>query len=158
MSRWRIAVLVALALPLLLLGLAALGWALDTRDDAGQARRGVSLAGTDMAGMDRKEVGATVAELADTLPATKVTIEADGTRFNTTAADLGVGVDTAATTAAVMAEGHDDPGILAPIRWAGSLFSDRHVDVSLSVDPTAAAAAARFAREGASSESTCSRM
>lgn len=106
-------------------------------------RRGVSLADTEMAGMDRKEVDEVVQRLADEVPATKVTIEAGETHLSTTAADLGVRVDAAATASSVMAEGRHDPGILAPIRWTRSLFADRRVDVSLVVDRAATAETVR---------------
>ena len=143
MARWRIAVLVALAVPLVLVGLASLGWTLDTRNDGGQVRRGAMLAGTEVSGMSRDELDDVTARFAEQLPKTKVTIEADHTTLNTTAGDLGVRVDAPATVDAVMAEGRDDPGVLAPIRWARSLLTDRRVDVSLTVDREAAAATLR---------------
>lgn len=143
MARWRIALLVALALPLLLVGLASLGWALDTRNDGGQVRRAVQLAGTDMAGMDTAKVEAVVQGLSKDLPDTEVTVEAGDTKLTTTAGDLGVRLDAPATIAAVMAEGRDDPGILGPIRWTRSLVTDRPVAVSLSVDRKAATATLR---------------
>jgi vancomycin resistance protein YoaR len=127
------------AAPLLLFALTAAAWAIDTRDDGSHASRGADLAGHDISGKSRAQVAKVVDQLSDDLPTTPVTIETPNFHLTTTAADLGITVDRKATLDTAMHTGSDDPGPLAPLRWAKALVSDRPVLVKMTVDKAKAA-------------------
>jgi vancomycin resistance protein YoaR len=137
--KWRIVLLAVVAAPLVLFALTAAAWAIDTRSDSDHASRGVELAGHDVAGKTRRQVSSLVDDLAAQLPSTTVTIEAPTYHLTTTAADLGVRVDEQATLDAAMSKGRDDPGPMAPIRWAKALVADRPIPLVLTVDKAKAA-------------------
>jgi vancomycin resistance protein YoaR len=137
--KWRIVLLGVIAAPLVLFALCAAAWAIDTRSDADHASRGVVLAGHSIAGDTRTKVAHLVDRLATELPSTPVTIDAGSYHLDTTAADLGVSVDRAATLRSAMRVGRNDSGPIAPIRWAKALVADRPVPLSLSVDTAKAA-------------------
>jgi vancomycin resistance protein YoaR len=137
--KWRIVLLAVVAAPLVLFALTAAAWAIDTRNDDNHASRGVQLAGRDISGETRSQVAKVVDDLAAQLPSTPITIDAHTYRLTTTAADLGVQVDQKATLDAAMNKGRDDPGPLAPIRWAKALVGDRPVPLALKIDKAKAA-------------------
>jgi len=130
--RWKV-VLGSLSAPLVLFGVAVLAWVL-ARPDRGVVAPGVVLAGTDLAGAERARVDDAVAELAASFPDTPVRIRTADFELETTAGELGLGVDEAATAGAVLAEGHRDRGPWAPLRWLRALVVERPVTVALSVD------------------------
>jgi vancomycin resistance protein YoaR len=132
--KWRIVLLAVVAAPLVLFALTAAAWAIDTRGDSAHASRGVVLAGHDIAGKTRDQLSSVVDELAAQLPSTPITIQAPTYHLTTTAADLGVRVDAKATLDAAMSKGRDDPGPMAPIRWAKALVADRPIPLVLTVD------------------------
>jgi len=138
MSRGRIALLVALAVPLLLVGVVAIAWAIAKPSDRNEAAHGVVIAGRDVGGESRTKVTAAVEDLAAKLATSTVRIDAksneNGFRLQTSAADLGLSVDVAATTDAALAVGHDDPGLAGPIRWAKAFVADRPMPVILHLD------------------------
>lgn len=138
MSRGRIALLVALAVPLLAIGLITLTWAIAKPSDRNEAANGVVIAGRAVGGESRTKVTATVEELAAKLAKSTVRIDAksseNGFRLDTTAAELGLSVDVSATTDAAVAVGHDDPGLAGPARWVKAFFADRPLPVILHLD------------------------
>lgn len=134
MARWKIASLVALALPIVLVATTSAAWAIDTHDTATTAQRGVVVAGIDVSGRSTARVRHEVERVASSMPATIVKIGADDVALRTTAGELGVSVDVERTVDRVMQTGRHDPGILAPLRWAKAFIADRHVPLALEVD------------------------
>ena len=112
-------------------------WAVDSAVSSGHVRRNVELAGRQVGGLSEDDLDAVVAELAEEHRSTPVTIATPALTLEATAGELGLAVDEAATTDAVL--GLDDGGsILArPLRWLGSLFGERTVALSFTVDPEA---------------------
>ena len=133
MSRRRLAVLCALALPILAAGIITAAWAIAGRDET-TTSSGVTVGGRDVEGLGHPELVARVEEVASRFPASTVHIEARDVSIDTTAAELGLQVDVAATTAAAQAVGRHDPGPAGPLRWLKSLAFDRPVALRLAVD------------------------
>ncbi len=123
----------ALAAPLVLFGAVSAAWALDG-SNSDRVARNVSLAGVDVSGMNRQELTEAVNEVAAELPGTRVRIDADDIEIETTVGDLGVTVDIDATVERALTIGEQDPGPLAPIRWAKRLFAERTIEPRLSID------------------------
>ena len=94
----------------------------------------VSLAGNDVGGESGSELDASIERLDATFAKTPVKIVTPDFAIESTAGDLGLSVDVAATKAAALEVGRADPGPLAPVRWAKSFASDRVAPVSLRVD------------------------
>jgi vancomycin resistance protein YoaR len=91
-----------------------IGYALDGRSHTGRVLRHVSFAGQDVSGMSRSELDSVIGPLATRVGAAPVQIDAPGGGFTTTAQELGVRVDTAASAARVMGTGRQG--------WIGSRF------------------------------------
>lgn len=134
MSRTKLTVLGALAAPivayLVLLG----AWALWGRAAADETVGSAVLAGVDVGGQQSTELDATIDELVNRFAGTQITINSSASSLTTTAGELGLSVDAAATKAAALRIGHNDPFVVAPVRWVKSWFSDRTADVKLDVD------------------------
>ena len=134
MTRWRILLLGLMAAPLVLFGLSSAAWAIDNRGADDTVARGTVLAGRDVGGMTRAELQSTVAELATRIPAMPITISTGSFDLTTTAADLGVSVDSSATVAQAMTVGRSDRWPLPPVRWVKALVTDRPIPLSLTID------------------------
>lgn len=133
-TRRRLALLAALATPLVVFGLLTAAWAIDRAASDGQVMRNVQLAGTAVGGHDEDDLRATVEELATDLSDVEVVLDAEAFQIETTAGDIGLGVDVEGTVQAAMAAGRKDPGPWSPLRWVGSLFGKRRVPLRLTVD------------------------
>ncbi|MFN8052990.1 MAG: VanW family protein [Acidimicrobiales bacterium] len=135
MSRWKVVLIAVLAAPLLLFGLLYGAWAAFGPGDQGvSVAPNVSLAGRDVGGESSRTLAASVRHLADTFSTTPVEIVTPTFKISSTAGKLGISIDADATTAAAMAVGRNDPGPLAPLRWAKSFASQRSAPVSVRVD------------------------
>ncbi len=134
MTRRRLALLAALATPLVLFGLLTAAWAIDRAASDGQVMRNVHLAGTAVGGHDEDDLRSTVEALATDLADVAVVLDAEAFQIETTADEIGLGVDVDATVRAAMAAGRSDPGPWSPLRWVGSLFGHRDVSLRLTVD------------------------
>ena len=75
--------------------------------------------------------------------ALRETIEDGDTVLRSTAGELGISVDTDATTRRVRSIGHADPLPTRPIRWLRSMFTPREADVAVVVDAERLAAKLR---------------
>ena len=128
----RVAWIAAVPLALVLLVVAA--WGIDTAISGDDVARNTELAGTPVGGMDEAELEAAVADLASELPDTEVVIDTGDLTLTTTAGDLGLGIDTEATAATVMATGSEGSVLTRPFEWAGSFLTPRAADVAVSVD------------------------
>jgi vancomycin resistance protein YoaR len=140
MSKSRIAVLGALAAPLIVFGLIALAWKIDTAGADSHSIRGLRLAGADVSRRSQDDVRRTVEEQAAKFAATKVVLDAQAFQLDTTAAELGLTVDVDRTVTAVLATGRAH-GPLAPLSWFGTIFKDHDVKLRLNVDQAKALAA-----------------
>ena len=138
MSRRRIVLLVALAMPLVVFCLIVTAWAIDRSRHDGQVVRGVVIAGSDVAGATQVQLSEAVDGLAEQVGATEVNVRVGhgpgAFRISATADELGLTVDRAATISAVLAVGRRDRGPAAPARWLASLFAERNVPMSLTLD------------------------
>jgi vancomycin resistance protein YoaR len=133
-TRRRLAVLVALATPLLVFGLLAAAWAIDRATSEDEVMRNVTLAGTPVGGSGRADLRATVEKLASELRSAKVELDASAFTIETTAQDIGLAVDVDGTMSAAMSAGRSDPGPWSPLRWVGSFFGEREIPLRLTVD------------------------
>lgn len=134
MSRGRKTVLWVVASPLLILGALAAATAIDGWTGSDRVARNVELAGSPVGRESRAQLTASVEELARRLPSTPVEMDAGVFELETTAGELGLGVDVEATVGDVMEIGRDDAIIVRPWRWIQSLFGTEDADVVLTVD------------------------
>jgi vancomycin resistance protein YoaR len=119
---------IPLAAVLAVLALLVGMWAFDTAGaDVG---RNVSVAGAEVGNASASEVRATVEQLAADWSTTSVTVETPTGSVELPAGDLGLAVDTDATTEAVLAT----DGSLHPLAWAGSFLRDEEVDLVFTLD------------------------
>ncbi|MGE3620555.1 MAG: VanW family protein [Acidimicrobiia bacterium] len=123
---------VAVAVPVVLLAGLFGTWAVATSgSDVGT---NVELAGTDIGGMSADELAPVVARVAEDFAAAQVEIVTGERTYTTTAAEIGVAVDTEATTLAALATADDGFVLGRPFRWLGHLFSSRQAHVRFRVD------------------------
>lgn len=125
-----------LAVPLAVVLLVAVAWAVDTAT-GGDVARNVEVAGRDVGGDDAAALRAAIDRYGSDLAARPVElVTSDGT-YETTAGDLGLSVDADATARRAMEA--DDGFVLArPFRWAASFVAPYAVDPVLRVDVDAA--------------------
>ncbi|HTO00677.1 MAG TPA: VanW family protein [Microthrixaceae bacterium] len=122
------------AAPLVIIALIVAAWGIDTWRNGDNVARGVTVAGKDVGGNTKAELTASLDELAETLPSTKVEIEAEGTTMETTAGELGLSLDRDSTSEAVRNIDKDAPIPSRPFRWLASLFSTRDAKVAVKID------------------------
>jgi vancomycin resistance protein YoaR len=118
-----------------LIVLVASAWAVDAavlgRDSV---LRNVELAGEPVGGLTRAELTTAVEEMAETFPATKVTIDAGDVHLESTAGELGMSLDVERSVDRVWSIGRDEPLPTRPVRWLGSVLSPRQVDAAIALD------------------------
>ena len=114
-----------------------IGWAADgsARD---RVARGVTVAGSDVAKLNRAGLVKRLGELQSTFGATSVEVVSNTRSAQTTAADIGVALDVDRTAEAALRLRKDSPLLLRPFRWVGSFFSSASAPVSFSVDNASA--------------------
>lgn len=122
------------AIPLVALVLLVAAWAIDNWLAGDNVARNTELAGVAVGGMDEEQLEAVIDDLATELPGTTVEIDAGDVELTSTAGDLGIDVDRAATVEAVMDEGSTAPLWQRPFEWVGSFFTPRAAPVDLTVD------------------------
>jgi len=141
-SRWKVVLILCLAAPLVAFGvLVALWAALGPDDQPVTVASNVTLAGDDVGGESGDRLDASLRELDESFATTPVRIVTPDFAIDTTAGDLGLAVDVGATKEAALEVGRNDPGPLAPLRWAKSFVSERVAPVTLRVDRQTASAA-----------------
>lgn len=130
--------MVAVAVPAGALALLVGAWAVDSAA-GGDVARGVEVADRAVGGLDRDELRAEIERYAVELATTPVQIRTPDGTYESTAEDLGVGVDRAATTEAALDAGR---GFMLgrPFRWAGRLFTPEVVEPVLAINVEAVAA------------------
>ncbi len=127
-------VLGLLAAPLIVVALVAGVWAVDTWAAGETVARNTTVAGVPVGGLSRDELRAAVEQLAAELPPTPLTIDAAELHRETTFGDAGLSIDVDSTVDEAWSAGRGDPLPTPPLRWLGSMFSDREYPAILAVD------------------------
>ena len=157
--------LAAAAVPVVALVLLVAGWAVDTVALSGQVMRNVEVAGRSVGGLGEASLPDVMEELNDELADRPVVIEVGGAgtptdglrrsadqaeprRYETTAGEIGLTVDTDATAEAALDAGRSDALVARPFLWLASFFSAREVDVRYSVAESQVVAT-MFEKQGA---------
>ena len=128
--------------------LLALMWTVDASRARGKVQRNVSVAGIDVGGMSKEALRAQIADIATRFGATQVTVTAvdpaggPPKQFSATAADVGLAVDQAATTAAALDANRTG---LSPAAWVRTFTRDAQITPVVElIEPKAREAAATF--------------
>ena len=130
MWAWPIVALVAVFFLLLL------GWNVDSlAQSSDTAARGVAISGTDVGGMDHEEVAVVVDDLAEGFGDEPVEIVTPAGTIETSPAQLGLAVDTAATVDAAFEVKNDGFVLFRPFWWFSSFFAERPSRVEFAVSP-----------------------
>jgi vancomycin resistance protein YoaR len=103
---------------------------------ADRAYEGTRIAGVDVGGMTRSEVQAVVESRFAALPETEVVLTAGDKRFERTASELGVSIDTDATVARVMAFGRAGSPWDRSLQWSEGVLDGVEVRPALLIDET----------------------
>jgi vancomycin resistance protein YoaR len=126
--------LVALALFLTIVGAIAAGYITDSHRHRGHVLRNVTLTGTGISGLTPAQLAPIVRSRAAAFDATKITVDASQGGFTTTAKELGVRLDPAATTAAAMAVGRTGSALQRVLFWAKSWILQTPAPVRVAMD------------------------
>jgi vancomycin resistance protein YoaR len=132
-SEWLRSPLMLAAIPVLVVVLLVVGWAVDTAALSGQVMRNVEVAGREVGGLGEASLPEVMEEVNAELAARPVTVTSGDAVYETTAGDLGLAVDTEATTEAALDAGRRDSLLTRPLSWLTSFFSPREVDVEYAV-------------------------
>ncbi len=113
-----------------------LGWNIDSlAQSSDQTGRGVAISGQDVGGMTHEEVAVVVDDLADGFGDEPVEIVTPAGTIETTPAELGLAIDTAATVDAAFQVENDGFLLFRPFRWFASFFVERPSRVEFGVSP-----------------------
>lgn len=135
MRRPRTGTILGAGLPALLVVLFFGAWAFDTSAAADGTLRNVELDGRDIGARSDEEVAAAVADLAADFAQRQVRISSAGQTMASTAGDLGLTIDQAATVADVLDAGRDGSTLVRPFTWATSFVSARAVRSTYTIRP-----------------------
>jgi vancomycin resistance protein YoaR len=133
--RW---LLPALLVPVVLVLLLVLAWAVDS--SSGGVARNVQLAGVDIGGLNEDELTGRVEEVAADYDETPVELVVGDVVYETTAADIGLMVDRRATTESALETGDSSFVLARPFSWARSLFSETQAPLQFEVNAERVAA------------------
>ena len=129
-DRWP---LLVAAVPALVLVLLIGSWAIDTAALSGQVMRNVQVAGRDVGGLGEASLPDVMDEINDELAARPVVVTSDDRRYETTAGEIGLTVDTEATAQAALDAGRSDSLLTRPLRVARLVL--RRAAMSMSGTP-----------------------
>ncbi|WCO65824.1 VanW family protein [Iamia majanohamensis] len=135
MRRPRLATVLGVGIPVLIVMLLLAAWAFDTSAAADGSLRNVELDGTEVGSQTEDEVTEDVAVAAAEFAGTEVTITAGDQTIETTAADLSLELDQPATVTAVLDEGREGNTALRPLAWARSFVAPFEVEPRFTVRP-----------------------
>jgi vancomycin resistance protein YoaR len=116
----------------LVIGLAWLADSTLAGDDT--AARGAAVAGRDVGGMSEADIQAVLNGLNTDLSLEPVTVTTPNGTLETTAGDLGVTIDTEATTESILDLGRTEPLLSQPVDWVGGLIGEREAPVTYRVN------------------------
>jgi vancomycin resistance protein YoaR len=122
----------ALLVPVLLLVVLVIAWAVDS--SSSEVARNVELAGVDIGGLTEDELAGRVGDVAASFAATPVELQSGDVTYTTTAGELGLMVDEDETAAQALEVGETSFLLARPFEWARSLFSTRQAPVAMQVD------------------------
>ncbi|CAN5186304.1 VanW family protein [soil metagenome] len=128
----RRGLLIGLAVPIVVLVLLVVVWAVDT--SRADVVRNVAVGGRAVGGTQRSELEAAIEELATDYSTAAVRIVTAERTYESTAGDLGTTISQEATVDAALEEGRDEPLPLRPFTWLSSLFAERDVPLRFDVD------------------------
>lgn len=131
-SRGRRWLLPAVLVPVVLLVLLVIAWALDT--GSGEVARNVALAEMDVGGLSEDELAGRIDDLAERFADTAVRLDTGTAVYETTAGDIGLVVDKDETAQRALDVDADTIFPLRPFLWARSLVTERHVAARFQVD------------------------
>ena len=120
-------------IPVLIIVLLIGGWAVDTAALSGQVMRNVEIAGRSVGGLGEASLPEVMEEIDAEIASRPVVVTSGDLRYETTAGELGLSVDTEATSDAALDAGRGDSLLTRPFSWFGSFFSPREVDVEYTV-------------------------
>ena len=120
-------------IPVILLVLLIGGWAVDTAALSGQVMRNVEIAGRSVGGLGEASLPEVMEEIDAEIASRPVVVTSGDLRYETTAGEIGLSVDTEATSDAALDAGRGDSLFTRPFSWLGSFFSPRQVDVEYTV-------------------------
>jgi len=136
--RWAWPIVAFVAVFFLLL----LGWNADSlAQSSDTVARGVAISGTDVGGLDHEEVAVVVDELAEGFGDEPFEIVTPSGTIETSPAQLGLTVDTAATVDAAFDVKNDGFVLFRPFWWLSSFFRERPSRVEFGVSPARLSAA-----------------
>ena len=115
-------------------------WAADGRAHRGEPMRNVALDGRLVGGIDSDGLAGIMAEMAERVASTAVTVELGDRTLDFLARDLGIVVDVEATQDAVLREGRNGPWLDRVSGWLFAFDERREVDLVLAFDEDAARA------------------
>jgi vancomycin resistance protein YoaR len=121
------------AIPVVVLVVLLGAWAIDTAALSGQVMRNVQVAGRDVGGLGEASLPEVMDEVNDEVASRSVIVTSGDRRYETTAGEIGLTVDTEATAQAALDAGRDDSLLTRPFAWVGSFFGERDVPVQYSV-------------------------
>jgi vancomycin resistance protein YoaR len=121
------------AVPIAVVVILLVAWAVDTAALSGQVMRNVEVAGRPVGGLGEASLPEVMTDIGDELAARPVRVTAGDQVYETTAGELGLSIDDEATSEAALDAGRSDPLFVRPFSWLGSFFSPRQVDVRYSV-------------------------
>ena len=117
-------------IPLFLLVVLVGGWALDAGLNRGSSARNVTVAGTDVGGLDRTDLEATLQEVASGYADTEVIIRTADGEVTTTAGVVGLELDPSVTADNVMEIGRGST-VSRPFSWLSGLFGSRSASAAV---------------------------
>jgi vancomycin resistance protein YoaR len=121
------------AIPVVVLVLLIGAWAVDTAALSGQVMRNVEVGGREVGGLGEASLPEVMEEANAELAARPVRLVTEDQTYETTAAEIGLAVDTEATAEAALDAGRSDSLVTRPFTWLGSFFSPREVDLEYTV-------------------------
>jgi vancomycin resistance protein YoaR len=126
----------AVAVPVAVLVVLLVGWAVDTAALSGQVMRNVEVGGRPVGGLGEASLPTVIDGIGHDLAARPVEITTGDTTYTTTAGELGLRLDTDATTEAALDAGRGESLLTRPFSWATSFLAPRAVDLRYSVKQT----------------------
>ena len=123
----------AIGVPLALLVVLVMTWAVDTAALGGQVMRNVELGDKPVGGLGEASLPGVLDGLDKSLVDRPVAVTTGDKTYRTTAGDLGLTLDEDATTKAALDAGRGDALLLRPFRWATSFFHHRKVELRYAV-------------------------
>src|SRR5829696_8430244 len=125
------------AVPLLILVLLIVGWAIDSAALSGQVVRNVEVAGRPVGGLGEASLPDVISDIAEETAARPVRITSGAQTYETTAGEIGLTLDQEATAEAALDAGRDDSIIARPIAWFRSFFDAREIPVQFQASEAA---------------------